>query len=88
MIEVFKTNITNPEQALFIVDRIHETFNGYKANFDLQDCDHILRIQSLNGSMDVQSLVDFLSGLHCTVQVLPDELELSWNAKCKIENVE
>ena len=46
MIEVFKTNVNKPAQAEQLVQLIQQTFAGYNANFDLEDCDRILRIKS------------------------------------------
>ena len=45
-IEVFKTNVETTEQAQQLLDLIHLNFPHYTANFDLEDCDRILRITS------------------------------------------
>lgn len=45
-IEVFKTNVETTEQAQQLLDLIHRNFPHYTANFDLDDCDRILRITS------------------------------------------
>jgi hypothetical protein len=44
MIEVFKTNVTDKEQASTLIDLLLHQFPGNKINFDLHDCDNILRI--------------------------------------------
>jgi len=46
MIEVFKTNVKHADHAKILVDQIHTTFADYTANFDLEDCDRILRVVS------------------------------------------
>ena len=46
MIEVFKTNVRARSHANMLVGQIHKVFNGYEANFDLDDCDKVLRIES------------------------------------------
>ena len=46
MIEVFKTNVSDVYYAKLLLQKIHNKFPAYKANFDLSDCDRILRIQS------------------------------------------
>jgi hypothetical protein len=76
MVEVFKTNITDRGQAAMLVDRIHKAFIGYKANFDLEDCDNILRVELENGRVATSSLLCFLNDFGCTAEVLPDELPL------------
>jgi hypothetical protein len=45
MVEVFKTNIEETVQAVKIVDLLLEHFPGNKINFDLHDCDKILRVE-------------------------------------------
>jgi hypothetical protein len=73
MIEIFKTNVSSPDHAEMLINGIHRAFAGYRANFDLDDCDNILRIKSTTGSIQVSSLVDFLkdSGFHA--EVLPGD---------------
>jgi hypothetical protein len=73
MIEVFKTNVQDHEHAVMLVDRIHETFDGYKANFDLDDCDNILRVKCTTGSIQSSLLIDLLSDFGFSAEVLPDE---------------
>ena len=46
MIEVFKTNVDDEVAAFDIVEIIHAAGMGYRANFDLGDCDRILRVAS------------------------------------------
>jgi hypothetical protein len=45
MIEVFKTNVEETGQANRIVSILLEHFPGSKINFDLHDCDKILRVE-------------------------------------------
>jgi len=45
MIEVFKTNVEEIVQAKKIIDILLERFPGNKINFDLHDCDKILRVE-------------------------------------------
>lgn len=44
-IEVFKTNVTREYQASIIVANLMQRFPGCRINFDLDDCDRILRIE-------------------------------------------
>jgi hypothetical protein len=48
MAEVFKTNVKKTNEAKKIVDELRQVFPGSKINFDLQDCDKILRIDGYN----------------------------------------
>lgn len=72
MVEVFKTNIQTQRQAVYLLDRLKNKFGGYTANFDLEDRDRILRVESPMGSIAVKSIVRFLEGLGCYASVLPD----------------
>lgn len=46
-VEIFKTNITQTSVANDVVESLLRVFPECKINFDLQDCDNILRIESL-----------------------------------------
>lgn len=48
MVEVFKTNVRTIRQAKLIVEKLAEVFPEHKINFDLADCDKILRVQGDN----------------------------------------
>lgn len=74
MIEIFKTNVTDKAMALRLIEHIHNTFQGYKANFDLLDCDNILRIQSSTGFIHCNVLIKFLKEFGCIAEIVPDEV--------------
>ncbi|MCD6065760.1 MAG: hypothetical protein K0S33_586 [Bacteroidetes bacterium] len=46
MIEVYKTNVQNPVVAEEIIRDLHRAMPDSVINFDLEDCDRILRIDS------------------------------------------
>ncbi|HVM86653.1 MAG TPA: hypothetical protein VMT76_00595 [Puia sp.] len=48
MVEVFKTNVEEPRQAEKLIDILSRNFPAHRINFDLDDCDKILRIESYN----------------------------------------
>lgn len=73
MVEVFKTNVEFKQQACELVELIQGTFPGYKANFDLNDCDKILRVVCTGGSVDAPLLIVLLNNYGCYAQILPDE---------------
>lgn len=73
MIEVFKTNVTDCDQASILVERIHQFFPGYTANFDLEDCDRILRVCAKTGLVNASLVVNLLKDCGTTAEVLPDE---------------
>ncbi len=60
MIEVFRTNITNHEIASEIVSELQCRFPLSLVNFDLEDCDRILRIKG--DGIKPQGIIDLLGG--------------------------
>ena len=45
MVEVFKTNVQKKAQSKMLVSILSETFPSSKINFDLSDCDNVLRVE-------------------------------------------
>jgi hypothetical protein len=78
MIEVFKTNVEDGEQAKEILGTIHRHFNDYRANFDLQDCDNILRIESKNGYVESNRIIYLLKEHNCDAEILEDIIPIKW----------
>jgi len=73
MVEVFKTNVKDQHQADLLVEQIQKVFIGYKANFDLEDCDNILRVKCTSGIIDVLQLINFFRDVGFHAEILPDE---------------
>ena len=48
MVEVFKTNVRRAAAAKEILAVLQRNFPGSKINFDLEDCDKILRVEGKN----------------------------------------
>nr|WP_197486598.1 hypothetical protein [Mucilaginibacter sp. L294] len=45
MIEVFKTNVQEKDRSKVLIQKLLEQFPASKINFDLEDCDKILRVE-------------------------------------------
>lgn len=73
MIEVFKTNVADGDNASKLIAAIHKKFAAYTANFDLEDRDNILRIDCSSGEIQNSSVICLLKEFGFTAQVLPDE---------------
>ena len=58
--------------ANMLIEEIHKAFAGYKANFDLDDCDRILRVRSTMGPVESYRLIHLLKELGFKAEVLPD----------------
>ena len=73
MVEVFKTNVRTKKVSRKILTAVHENFPFYICNFDLEDCDKILRVQSLNGSVKPDNIIDLVRQSGYSAEVLPEE---------------
>lgn len=73
MVEVFKTNVIDPMDANRLVFEIGTNFSGCVANFDLEDCDRILRIKHPI-TVDPVSLIALLGKFGYQAEILADEI--------------
>ena len=48
MVEVFKTNVQKKAQSKALLCILSEAFPSFKINFDLSDCDKVLRVEGNN----------------------------------------
>ena len=48
MVEVFKTNVQKKAQSKILLSVLSEAFPSFKINFDLSDCDKVLRVEGDN----------------------------------------
>lgn len=76
MVEVFKTDVREETRAKQLIKVIHNTFSHLEANFDLEDCDNILRMESRGCVVESLAIVEFLRGLGVNAEVLPDAVPL------------
>ncbi|GAB3544446.1 hypothetical protein [Spirosoma fluminis] len=75
MVEVFKTNVFHSDHAAVLITLIQQRFVEYKANFDLEDCDKVLRVQSATGPIQSSALISLLNGYGFDAEILPDDVE-------------
>ena len=50
MVEIFKTNVQTQTEASHIIDQLKNILSKASINFDLEDCDKILRVEGLSKS--------------------------------------
>jgi hypothetical protein len=67
MIEVFKTDVQDAETAKALVHKLLGHFPNSKINFDLHDCDKILRVEGT--TIYAEKITEFLNsiGFHCEI---------------------
>jgi len=58
MVEVFKTNVDQPEHSEMLIDQLISHIPNSDINFDLEDCDKILRIEA--ESVSNQLIIEIL----------------------------
>lgn len=59
-VEIFKTNVPHKRAAKAIILQIGVHQPEYKCNFDLEDCDKVLRIENTKGHVDAELIFDIL----------------------------
>ena len=69
MVEIFKTNVQNKTQAKQVISLLNQMFSEAKINFDLSDCDKILRVDGIIKS-NTAIIVNDLKNLGFTCEIL------------------
>ena len=67
MIEVFKTNVETSSDASNMVQMLLQHFPGSRINFDLQDCDRILRVEGKEVSAEKVMRLLKETGFYCSI---------------------
>lgn len=72
MVEVFKTNISKQKQSKQIIVKLNQMFPKYKINFDLEDCDNILRVENTVGKIDYEVVIQLITEDGFYIETLRD----------------
>ena len=73
MIEVFQTDVIEDADARHLVVQLQQAFPDYLINFDLDDCDHILRIKCNQSRIDIGGVTKILSDAGFSARVLLED---------------
>lgn len=65
IIEVFKTNVQQHEPASRLVLKLQRLFPGSKVNFDLEDCDRVLRVEGHSICVEKIKALLWREGFEC-----------------------
>ena len=68
MVEVFKTNVRKIREAKLIIQKLAAEFPRHKINFDLADCDRVLRVQG--ESIPENEIISIVSALNYKCEIL------------------
>ena len=69
LVEIFKTNVNNKRDATKMIKKLSFLESGYIVNFDLDDCDRILRIES-NKKININSVIKLLKENNFNCEIL------------------
>jgi hypothetical protein len=72
MIEIFKTNISNKRLAGRVLKALHRQLPAYTFNFDLDDCDRILRVQTQAADIAVIDIINVVKSCRAEIQLFVD----------------
>ncbi|WP_456314746.1 hypothetical protein [Pseudomonas shirazensis] len=61
VVEVFKTNVEKEVDKNYLIGVIQSQFPECKVNFDLEDCDKILRVEGI--TLQPDTIVDYVNCL-------------------------
>ncbi len=73
MIEVYKTDVADKDHACVLINEIHEMFHHCRANFDLDDCDRILRVSGIANESEAYQIISLLKSLGNSAEILPGD---------------
>lgn len=72
-VEVFKTDVRHTDDARMMIREIQTRLTDCSANFDLDDCDHVLRVVCPS-YLAPASIVDVMKAFGFHAEVLPDDM--------------
>jgi hypothetical protein len=72
MVEIFKTNVKNKKVAKQLLKMLHSQLPACCFNFDLDDCDRILRAQSENYSIEINCIIEIVREHSIEICLLED----------------
>ncbi|WP_432672686.1 hypothetical protein [Flavobacterium sp. SM2513] len=79
MIEIYKTNISRKKEARQVAKQFKKSFPNCRIDFDLEDCDRILRIDTFNEALNNTAVLQLVLECGFYIEVLADEIPLLKN---------
>lgn len=70
-IKVYKTDVSSRSEADNILHSIQKQFREYDVSIDLEDCDKVMRIESLNAPVDDATVKTIVSARGHHIERLP-----------------
>jgi hypothetical protein len=70
LVEVFKTDVDSEQVAVKIITDLQRIFPSYRINFDLDDCDKILRVESKSGNIEVERIIGVVRSFNNKIEAI------------------
>ena len=58
------------EEEVFLLKKLRKKFPDYLINFDLEDCDNILRIEVVGTKINLISIIELVESYEFNIEVL------------------
>jgi len=72
VVEIFRTNVSHASEANSITRNLRGHFPSCKINFDLDDCDRILRIEGRGCDINITSILEIVKAHHYDIELIMD----------------
>lgn len=72
MVEIFKTNVKNKKQAGKVLKALSTSLPAYFFNFDLDDCDRILRVKSSGPAIETIAIIRIVKDQQFEISAFED----------------
>lgn len=81
MVEVFRTNIDTEGKACFVLGLLETIYPNCMINFDLEDSDNILRMETKDCHIDSIPIIALITHHGYKIEVLPDTVSKTLHIK-------
>jgi hypothetical protein len=72
MVEIFRTNVKNKRLAGKVLKALQSHLPAFNYNFDLDDCDRILRVQSNGMPVECRKIIQIVKGYAIEISLFED----------------
>ena len=72
MVEIFKTNLNNKRQAGKVLKTLNTHLPACLFNFDLDDCDRILRVKSTGPPIEIVKVIQLVKEHQIEISLFED----------------
>ena len=70
VVEVFKTNVSTISDANIVMKNLRMHFPSFRINFDLNDCDRILRVEGKACEIEIDKIAKIVMELNFKIELI------------------